>query len=134
MKRAMLALAGLLALAACKSPEEKLLERRQALRAALDELHQEYRAERAAGNAGAEGGEPGQGAGLMQRLASELDRSGLEQHCLATGRGERGFALSDRLEDFVREHARACREAARLEAEVATLEREVAGRGDRAPR
>ncbi len=133
MRRAALAIAGLLALAACKSPEEKLLERRQALRAALDELHQEYRAERAAGEAKAQDGQPGPGAGLMQRLAGELDRSGLEQYCLATGRGERGFAFSDRLEDFVREHARACREAARIEADVAALEREVAGR-DRAPR
>ncbi len=132
MRRAVLALAGLLALSACKSPEEKLLARRQELRAALDELHQEYRSERVAGDAKAD--EPGPGTGLVQRLAGELDRSGLEQYCLATGRGERGFALSDRLEDFVREHARACREAARIEAEVATLEREVAGRGDRAPR
>lgn len=129
MRRAALAVAALLALGACSSPEEKLLERRQALRARLDELHQRYASAAAGEPRGApEEGEPG--GGLVQRLVGELDRSHFEQYCLATGRGERAFALSARLEAFAREasNARGCRDAARLEAEVATLEREVAAR------
>lgn len=139
MRRAVLALAALLALAACSSPEEKLLERRQELRATLDELHARYRSSEAPREprpeAPAESGD-GTGAGVVQRLVGELDRSHFEQYCLAMGRGERAFSFSGRLEAFVREepNARACREAARLETEVAALEREVAARGGREPR
>lgn len=133
MRCAALVVAAALALAACSSPEEKLLERRQALRARLDELHQRYATtEVAAGpRADPDEGRPAEpGPGLVQRLVGELDRSHFEQYCLATGRGERAFALSARLEGFAREesNARGCRDAARIEAEVATLEREVAAR------
>ncbi len=136
MRRALLALAAIGAVAACSSPEEKLLARRQELRETLDELHARYASEAPAGErppaepAGAGGG------GLVQRLVGEIDRSHFEQVCLATGRGERVFSFSGRLEAFVREerNARVCREAATLEAEVGTLEREVTARGARTTR
>lgn len=131
-------LACLLLLAACTSPEEKLLDRRQSLRTVLDELHASYaasapaapEAERAQGDSA----EPG--AGLVRRLVGEFDRAQLESYCLASGRGERPFAISSRVEAFVREpsNAERCRKAARLEAEVAALEREVAARRGGAPR
>lgn len=139
MRRAALALAGLLALVACRSPEEKLIERRQALRTTLDELRERYGSSEVAADHRADREKDGAaepGTGLVQRLVGELDRSHFEQYCLATGRGERAFAFSARLEAFVREepNARRCREAARIEADVAALEREVAERGARAPR
>lgn len=137
MRRALLALAAIGALAACSSPEEKLLDRRQELRETLDELHARYASDAPAGERpAAEPGAAEGGGGLVQRLVGEIDRAHFDQVCLGTGRGERVFSFSGRLEAFVREerNARACREAARLEAEVAGLEREVAARRAREPR
>lgn len=128
--RRLLALAAALplALAACRSPEEKLVDRRRELRASLDALSGAYAA---AGTAEAPAG--GADGGLVGRVVGELGRAAFEQHCLAAGRGERPFAISGRLERFVAEpaNARACRRAADLQLEVDALEREVAARAAR---
>ncbi len=110
--------------AGCKSPEEKLIDRKRELRATLDRLYDEYRRE-------AEPEGKGDGStGLVGRIFGELDRAQLEQGCLSAGRGERALDLSGRLDAFLKNtgHARACRDAADLELQVRTLEREVAGR------
>lgn len=122
--RALLALL-LLSLAACKSSEQKLVEKRRDLRATLDRLYVDY------GGSGLakETGVPE--SGLVGRFVAEVDRSYFEQQCLAIGRGERPFNVSEGLETFLGEpsHTRACRDAADLEIEVASLERTVAGAG-----
>lgn len=107
--------------AGCKSPEEKLVDRRRELRSALDELYGEYRKE-------AEPGRKGDDGGVVGRIFGELDRAGFEQGCLAAGRGERTIDLSGRMEAFLKGwgHERACRKAADLELEVRALEREAA--------
>jgi hypothetical protein len=146
--RATVALLLLAALAtACRTPEEKLVDRRHELRELLDGLYATYggsdlakevRGEAAGdeevarerGERGARGqddeAEP-QGAGLVGRLVTEMDRSLFEQSCLDLGRGGRPFVLSDKLAAFLAEpdHAADCRKAARLRAEVDALEREV---------
>jgi hypothetical protein len=117
-----------LALGACRSPEEKLADRRRELRESLDALHGAYVAAGTA-EAPAEGGD----GGLVGRVVGELGRAVFEQHCLAIGRGERPFALSGRLESFMAEpaNARACRRAADLQLEVDALAREVGARATR---
>jgi hypothetical protein len=112
---------------ACKTPEEKLLDRRHELRALLDRIHDRY--DREGGEAGAGTGE----GGLLGRLASGVERSYFERYCLAVGRGERPFSLSARLEDFMREGRQVadCREAAEIDTRIAALEREVAERAGR---
>src|SRR5512138_1025124 len=128
--RRLLALAAVVPvlLAGCRTPEEKLAERRRELRDQLDTLYAAYVA---AGSAPAPDGatKPGE-AGLLDRVLGELGRTAFEQHCLAVGRGERPFALSGRIEAFVGEpgNARACRRAADLQLEVDELEREVGAR------
>ncbi len=120
--------AAALALAGCSSPEQKLVERRRDLRARLDRLYGEYGAGgAAAGDEAAKGASEG---GLVGRMLAEVDRAHFEQYCLATGRGERPFSVSGRLEAFVQEpgHARECRKAADLALEVEALEREIGGR------
>lgn len=113
-----------LAFPACKSPEEKLVDRKRALRAALDRIYEAYRRE----------GEPdakdGGSTDLVGRIFGELDRAQLEQGCLAAGRGDRALDLSGRLDAFLKDsaHASACRDAADLELQIRALEREVAGR------
>ena len=66
----------------------------------------------------------------FERLVQELDRSHFEESCLAIGRGERPFVLSERLEAFLSDadHSRACRDAARIQSDVSALEREVQAR------
>lgn len=125
---------------ACRTAEEKLVDRRHELRSLLDELYADYggselakevRSEAARedgpGAREAEGGGERQGAGLVGRLVTEMDRSLFEQSCFEVGRGERPFVLSDKLAAFLaeRDHADDCRKAARLRGEVAALEREV---------
>jgi hypothetical protein len=111
--RAVALLAALaLAPAACKTPEEKLFDRRHELRALLDRIHEEYTKK------GGEGEAPRERTGILGRLASGVERSHFEQYCLAVGRGERPFSLSARLEEFMRDedHVAECREAAELDA------------------
>jgi hypothetical protein len=115
-----------LAPAACKSPQEKLLDRRHELRALLDRVHEEYVGKKGAAADADQGG-------VLGRLASGVERSYFEQYCLAVGRGERPFGLSARLEEFMRDedHVAVCRKAAELDAKVEALEREVADRAGR---
>lgn len=122
------ALALLLALpllvAGCKTPEEKLVDRKRELRSALDRLYDEYRRE-------AEPDRKDDGAGgVVGRIFGEMDRANFEQGCLAAGRGERAFDLSGRMDAFLKGsgHERACRKAADLELEIGALEREASGR------
>jgi hypothetical protein len=64
------------------------------------------------------------------RLVAGIDRAHFDEYCLAIGRGERPFAISRKLEDFMkdRSHARACRRAAEIQVDVEELEREVSPR------
>jgi hypothetical protein len=113
-----------LVLAGCKSREEKLIDRRNDLREALDELYESYTgADRAKEDRQRE-------SGVFGRLVAEVDRAHFDEYCLAVGRGERPFALSSRMESFMKDssHARACRKAAKLKLEVDELEREPAAR------
>jgi hypothetical protein len=118
----------LLALAACSTPEEKLLDRRHELRALLGRIHDEF----ARASEGDGDGSPGEG-GLLARLATGMERSHFEQYCLAVGRVERPFSLSAHLEAFMRDedHVRDCRDAAELQARIEELERQVAERAAR---
>jgi hypothetical protein len=158
-RRLALALLAAVLAVACRTPEEKLVDRRRDLRDALDRLYSEYggsdlakelsgaeggtggRTEDERAPGGAEGdrgraeGErarvPARGSGgVVGRLVQELDRSHFEDSCLAIGRGERPFVLSDRLDAFLKEaeHSRACRDAARIQSDVSALEREVQAR------
>lgn len=113
-----------LAAPGCKSPEERLVDRKRALRAALETLHDEYRRE------AEPRGEHEGSTGLVGRIFGELDRAQLEQGCLAVGRGERALDLSGRLDAFLKDagHAEVCRDAADLELEIRALERQVAAR------
>ena len=108
------------------------MDRRHDLRDALDELYADYggsdlaREVSGADRETAGGAEPraedgrarvpakGSG-GVVGRLVQELDRSHFEESCLAIGRGERPFVLSERLEAFLSDadHSRDCRDAAR---------------------
>jgi hypothetical protein len=122
MTRRLLALlaAFALSLSGCKSPEQKLVERRRDLRAKLDALYAEYAR-------GASPPEPGADPGLLGRVAGEMGRAYFEHSCLALGRGERPITLSARLDAFLADerNAGACRKAADLELEVHELERQV---------
>ena len=111
-------------LLACPSREERLLAKKQDLRALLDELYASFRPP--PGKSPAQQGEDA--AGAVGRFVAELDRTAFEAHCLAVGRGDRPFALSDRIDAFTREpdNAERCRKAARLEVEIEALERELA--------
>jgi hypothetical protein len=126
---AVVLVAASVALGACKSPEEKLVDRRQALRATLDGVYDRYLSEGGGRSDGKDGG-------LLERFVGELDRSHFEESCLAMGRGERGFTFSRRLEAFLEDsgNARRCRKAARIEAEVAALQRDLAAPRAGAPR
>jgi hypothetical protein len=145
-RRLVLALLAAVLAVACRTPEEKLVDRRRDLRDALDRLYSEYGGSDLAREvSGANGGTAGAGGraederarvpakgsgGVVGRLVQELDRSHFEESCLAIGRGERSFVLSDRLDAFLKEadHSRACRDAARIQSDVSALEREVQAR------
>jgi hypothetical protein len=122
MTRRLLALVAVsaLTLSGCKSPEQKLVERRRDLRATLDGLYTEYAR-------GAPPPEQGADTGLLGRVAGEMGRAYFEHSCLAHGRGERPISLSARLDAFLAEERNAgtCRKAADLEVEVRELERQV---------
>jgi hypothetical protein len=124
MTRRLLALlAACAALAvACKTPEQKLVDRRRELRTTLDRAYGDYAA--SAGKS-QEGGDPG----LFGRVAGEVDRAYFESQCLAVGRGDRPVSLSARLDAFLKDdrNARACRKAADLQLEVDALEKQVSG-------
>lgn len=127
-----LAAALALGLSACKTPEQRLVDRRHELRATLDGLYGAFGGSdlaRAGQGLEAQGAPPAE-AGLVGRLMGEADRSYFEQQCLAIGRGERPFSLSGKLDTFLKdpEHARDCRRAAELALDVAALERELATR------
>ena len=121
----------LLAALACRSPEEKLVDRRNELRRALDTLYADFgraSAEPAKTDSpGREAAEAAPAAGVVGRFVSRLEQTHFDETCLAVGRGERPFVLSDRLATFVGDpaHVDRCRRAARIQAEVAALEREV---------
>jgi hypothetical protein len=135
--------AAVLLATACRSPEERLVDRRNDLRRDLDALYAEYQeATRADDRAqpppdDAERAAPrdvrAAATGLLGRVVAELDRTHFEETCLAIGRGERPFVLSDRLATFVADsgHADRCRRAARISADVSALEREVGERRSR---
>ncbi|WP_242346597.1 hypothetical protein [Anaeromyxobacter terrae] len=131
MRRLSLALLAALLAAACRSPAEKLVDRRRDLRETLDRLYAEYAESGSGADRRGDGREERPaGGGVVGRFVQELDRSHFEQSCLAVGRGERPFLLSDRLEAFLADggHSRDCRDAARIDADVAALEREVQAR------
>ncbi len=109
-----------LAAAACKTQAQKLVDRRHELGDVFERLYAEYAPADGAAPAAAD-------AGLVGRVIGEMDRTYFEQHCLAIGRGERPFALTGKLEAFMKEpaHTRACRKAADLQLEIGALEREV---------
>ncbi len=121
ISRPLLAAAAALAVAtACKTPEQRLVDRRHELRETLDRLYSEYAPTDATPS------DPG----LVGRIMGEADRTYFEQHCLAIGRGERPFALSGKLDAFMKDpaHAHACRKAADLDVEIDGLQREVGRR------
>jgi hypothetical protein len=124
--RAALALlaAAPLVLAGCQTAEEKLLDRRHELRAALQQLHGAY------GGSGDAREDEERDGGVLRQVIGEVDRLHFEQQCLAVGRGERPLMLSRRLAAFLEEpeNARACRRVSELQAEVEALERRVADR------
>ena len=142
MRRLFLALLATFLTLACRTPEEKLADRRRDLRDALDRLYAEY----GTGDPAREGGRADEGAGpdergreddevrpsggFVGRFVKGLERSHFEESCLAVGRGERPFLLSDRLESFLEDagNLRGCRDAARIDADVAALERELQAR------
>jgi len=147
MRRLAPALLAALLAVACRTPEEKLVDRRRDLRDALDELYAEYGgsdlaremsgADRETAGGAEPRGEDGRArvpakgsGGVVGRLVQELDRSHFEESCLAIGRGERPFVLSERLDAFLSDadHSRACRDAARIQSDVSALEREVQAR------
>ncbi len=117
-----------LLLAACRSPEQKLVDRQRELRDTLDHLYADYTASARAKPD--EDRKDAPEAGIVGRVLAEIDRAQFEQYCLAVGRGERPFSIAGRVEAFVQEpqHARDCRKAADLSIEVGSLEREVSGR------
>ncbi len=134
-RRIFAAALALVAALACRSPEEQLVDRRNELRHTLDQLYADYgraAAEPAKGEAppSGEGAPEAPAAGVVGRFVSQLEQSHFDATCLAIGRGERPFVLSDRLASFVAEPANAdrCRRAARIQAEVASLEHDVAQR------
>jgi hypothetical protein len=110
-----------LALAGCKSREEQLIDRRHELRETLDDVYESYSGDTKG---------PGADSGVVGRLVAGIDRAHFDEYCLAIGRGERPFAISRKLEDFMkdRSHARACRRAAEIQVDVEELEREVSPR------
>jgi hypothetical protein len=127
-----LALAAALALAAvaCRSPEQKLIDRRHELRDSLDELYARFQGRAAAPDAPAADAQ-----GVVAQLFGQAERGYFDQGCLAVGRGERPLLLSSKLDTFLKDpaSARACRRAAELQVDVDELERQVqqreAGRG-----
>src|SRR5512134_2240829 len=117
-----------LLLAGCKSREEKLIDRRHDLRETLDELYDEYAGrDRAKDGGGTEGSGDG---GVVGRLIAGVNRANFDEYCLAIGRGERPFAFSARLEEFMKDkgNARTCRRAAEIQAQIDDLEREATTR------
>ncbi|HSN93268.1 MAG TPA: hypothetical protein VLS93_18705 [Anaeromyxobacteraceae bacterium] len=126
----LLAAAAALLLSGCRSPEQRLIDRRHELREIVDRLHAAYQASERTGDGGGQAEEAEGGGGPLGRLVAEMGRAHFEGYCLAVGRGERPLSLSSRLDAFVREpgNARACERAARLEAEIAELERELGRR------
>jgi hypothetical protein len=121
---ALLAALSVTALGACKTPEQKLVDRRRELRATLDRVYGDYSARGAKPSGDAD-------PGVLGHVATQVDRAYFESQCLALGRGERGFNLSPRLEGFLAEdrNARACRKAADLEVEIDALAQKVSERG-----
>jgi hypothetical protein len=107
-------------ISACSSPEERLIDRRTRLREMLDELHESY--SQTLGRSPPIGDQ-----GVVGRFIEGVERAQFDEYCLAIGRGERPFALSGRLEAFMKErdHARTCRKAAETQLEVAKLEAEL---------
>jgi hypothetical protein len=124
--RLVLAVSILALAAACKSPEEKLVDRRHDLREAFDELYEDYGGSDDAADARREDQGERRVGGVVGRLFAEIDRTHFEEACLAVGRGERPFLLSEKLAAFLHDHAGDCRDAFDLQTEIAKLEREVA--------
>lgn len=125
-----LLLAGFIAVA-CKSPEEKLIDRREQLRAKLDRLYETYAAQDRDGTAQDRAGtaqEAASSGGVLGRFLAQVDRAHFDEYCLAIGRGERPFSFSGKLETFmkVKKNARGCRKAAEIQLSIDALERDAA--------
>lgn len=116
------------------SREEKLIDHRHRLREMLEKLYASYgggelvdgarKSPRAPDEATASLG------GLINRFVQGADRAHFDEYCLAVGRGERPFALSGKLEEFMKrpESASACRDAAKLQLAIDKLERGDGGK------
>jgi hypothetical protein len=118
------------ALAGCASNAERLVELRSDLRNRMDALYDRYGGGALANQARTDAQQPesgGEGAATAARFLGEMDRSYFEGYCLAHGRGERPFNLSDKLASFMKDPANreACRDAAQLEARIRALEEKV---------
>jgi hypothetical protein len=124
-------LVALLPTEGCRSSAEKALDARHERRQLLDDLYAAYGggsianwtradaeqvAKEDAGGAG--------GAQLAVQVIGEFDRSYFEDYCLAIGRGDRPFTLSEKLVGFVKDpkNASRCRKAAALQAKAASIE------------
>lgn len=120
---AALLLAGFI-LAACTTPEEKLIDRRHRLRATLDELYASYSDRDGTAEA------RDAGSGVVGRFLAGVDRAHFDEYCLAIGRGERPFSLSAKVETFMNEprNVKRCRKAAEVQLSIEELERELAAR------
>lgn len=106
------------ALLACASPAERLADSRRELREVLDDAYESY------GGATAKDSEE-KPRSAATRFLGHADRVHFEQYCLAYGRGERPFSLSEKTAAWVKEHERTCRKAADLTLRIEELEKKV---------
>jgi hypothetical protein len=113
-----------IALLACRSPEERLADEKREQRAEVDALWEDFQEE-----LGEDARQP-RDEGLVARALGEAGRSYFEASCLALGRGDRPFALSGKLDAFLKEAStrRRCEDVARRAERIAALEREAAAR------
>lgn len=116
---------------ACMSREEKLFDQRHRLRESLEKLYTAYGGAELASDGRKPARATGEAAqplnGLVSRFVEGAERAHFDEFCLAIGRGQRPFALSRKLDDFMKksENVRACRDAAKLQLAIDALEREV---------
>jgi len=118
----------------CKSKEEKATDVRIELRTILDAAYAAYGGGSLAGQAKekakAEAKNPdpqaAESAATGARAVSELDRNFFEAYCVAHGRGERPFNLSDKLDGFMKDskNVETCQKAAKLATKLEKLEAE----------
>ena len=126
---------GLLALlVACTNVEERLAERRAALRGRFDGLYAEYAAGSTPSPAPVPRDPPPAGTfdagGYIGEAVRTADRELFEAYCLDLGGGRRPTVTTERARDFFQQSTTraACTEIAALAAEVGALETEAAAR------